>query len=305
MLETSLTAYNQGQLSGADAASAIEADLNSALSGGESVLINLQAVLSPVSALIDGNSSDTVQVTAPGLTNRITLPWLQAGDNSTAFLGDAAGGGYPPSLYPNLTYSGGDNSTALADGTELDAESALLFGPFLINSSLSLFSITVPVLSDTAASGVLGWLTVVQNGSLITSILNSPIGLGITGTMLLVAADTTDNRLPSSLASAQTVTSMRPNITLRFVFPPSEGKYVPHRHTDHENGRNSTFPGDDFPIVQTALLFPNNETYGAGYDLNTYDEEGYNVGVGYALPSSNLCDWILVFETTKAEAYTL
>lgn len=80
--------------------------------------------------------------------------------------------GYPPSLYPNFTYI----STADVDPTDnssnftavyafgdflMNQSSTLLLGPLQINSSFALVSLTLPIINNTSAVDILGYMTLV------------------------------------------------------------------------------------------------------------------------------------------------
>lgn len=85
-------------------------------------------------------------------------------------LGDS-GLGYPPSLYPNLTYEiTADVSNPLnatSQQTKVSAfpdfpfntTSALLLGPLAINATVSLLSITLPIINNTSDTDILGFMT--------------------------------------------------------------------------------------------------------------------------------------------------
>jgi osomolarity two-component system sensor histidine kinase SLN1 len=91
----------------------------------------------------------------------IILPY-KLPNGSSVMLGDD-GLGYPPSLYPNITYvtsSDNDSVTAYAfSDFALGLTSRLLLGPLKVNSSFSLASLTLPVVNNTAATDVLGFMT--------------------------------------------------------------------------------------------------------------------------------------------------
>lgn len=81
------------------------------------------------------------------------------------------GVGYPPSLYPNLTYTMATDVSnplnATSEQTEVNAfpdflfntTSALLLGPLEINSTFSLLSITLPIINNTSNTDILGFMT--------------------------------------------------------------------------------------------------------------------------------------------------
>lgn len=88
----------------------------------------------------------------------ITLPFTYS-NGTSVMLGDD-GPGYPPSLYPNITYTGELSSTAKAfpDYT-FGLASKLLLGPMAINSSFSLVSLTLPIVNNTIDTEILGFMT--------------------------------------------------------------------------------------------------------------------------------------------------
>ena len=80
-------------------------------------------------------------------------------------LGDP-GLGYPSMLYPNLTYpstAAGDSNTtatvyAFAD-YPLTVQSAMMLGPLQVNDTLALVSFTLPIINNTSATEILGFMT--------------------------------------------------------------------------------------------------------------------------------------------------
>lgn len=84
-------------------------------------------------------------------------------------LGDP-GLGYPPSLYPNLTYSydegvNPDDATSAQDTAHafsnfaFNTTSVLLLGPLYLNASFSLISLTLPIINNTSNTDILGYMT--------------------------------------------------------------------------------------------------------------------------------------------------
>jgi osomolarity two-component system sensor histidine kinase SLN1 len=84
-------------------------------------------------------------------------------------LGDPEAG-YPPMLYPNLTYTPtsdqdpGDPTTnrtiirAFHD-VELTSSSYLLLGPIQLNSTFAILSLTLPIINNTSDVDILGFMT--------------------------------------------------------------------------------------------------------------------------------------------------
>jgi osomolarity two-component system, sensor histidine kinase SLN1 len=83
-------------------------------------------------------------------------------------LGDE-GAGYPPILYPNLTYiqSGGSGNPGASNVTQvyaypdliLNKTSTLLLGPLQVNSTFPIVSLTLPIINTTNANDLLGFIT--------------------------------------------------------------------------------------------------------------------------------------------------
>lgn len=92
----------------------------------------------------------------------ITLPYTYSNGTSVQLGND--GLGYPPCLYPNLTYlrGSGDNDSMVvypfSDYT-LGLDSALLLGPLKVNNSFSLVSLTLPIVNNTSDTEILGFIT--------------------------------------------------------------------------------------------------------------------------------------------------
>jgi osomolarity two-component system, sensor histidine kinase SLN1 len=86
-------------------------------------------------------------------------------------LGDP-GLGFPPTLYPNLTYvpttepDPTDQSTNLTrvfafPDLELSNLSSLLLGPLQVNETFAMVSLTLPIINNTSNVNILGFLTYV------------------------------------------------------------------------------------------------------------------------------------------------
>lgn len=122
-------------------------DLQGALAGnGQSALL-LQAIIFPKNDTGIGNLHGLLHVTGEGIGGTIPLPYTNP-NGSTVFLGDP-GLGYPPSLYPNLTFtttvvnSTYNISNALFEGRPLTPDSTLVLGPFDLNETASLMRLVL------------------------------------------------------------------------------------------------------------------------------------------------------------------
>lgn len=108
-----------------------------------------------------GDRHGLLNVTAKDIAE-IALPYTHP-DGTAVMLGEE-GLGYPPALYPNLTYVAASDGSSTTDAYafsdyKLGLDTALLLGPLPINSSFSLISVTVPIINNTSATDILGYMT--------------------------------------------------------------------------------------------------------------------------------------------------
>jgi osomolarity two-component system sensor histidine kinase SLN1 len=135
-----------------------------------------------------------LNTTNPAIIGKVHLPYI-CPNGSKATLGmnsSDCGGmeyGYPPALYPNLTYiQPNTDGPAVEDLAQYKGvvigptgKSALMIGPWKVNSSFSLVSITLPILNNTDRTDVLGYMIAVMDARLISQVLDSTEGLENTG----------------------------------------------------------------------------------------------------------------------------
>lgn len=159
LVQSALRRYYEGNNTAENWVNSI-ADVQSAL-GSRGYLDLYQASL--YSSRSAGSSGDgrLLNVTSDTVP-QINLPYSY-GNGSAVELGDT-GLGYPPSLYPNLTYtkSHDGNTTAVVHAFPdytLGLNSALLLGPLALNNSFSLVSLTLPIINNTSETDILGYMT--------------------------------------------------------------------------------------------------------------------------------------------------
>jgi osomolarity two-component system sensor histidine kinase SLN1 len=157
LIQSALKRYYAGNNTDANWVTSI-ADAQSAL-GSRGYLSLYQAIIYSKNG--SGGSERLLNVTSETVPD-ITLPYTYP-NGSSVMLGND-GIGYPPSLYPNLTYQGasGDNGSANAYAFSnyiLGLDSALLLGPLKVNSSFSLVSLTLPIVNNTSNTDILGFVT--------------------------------------------------------------------------------------------------------------------------------------------------
>ena len=307
--QNALSRYDHGNLTAANWVSSI-ADIDSALGGAGSSQYLLQARIVPKNGTGALGPYGLLNVTASVGENGIPLPY-QYSNGTDVLLGDD-GAGYPPNLYPNLTFTSKvlndtfNQSFAFFEGLPLYANSTLLLGPWQINNTFSLISMTVPIVNNTSSLDTLGWLTVVASAQLIYNVENSLAGLGNTGVILLLGPATKSNKFPSGVlydSQSQVNKNALNQQKVQFVLPPLVNASRSTRHSKYVFGNpNTPFTVASYPAVQDAVTVQNNEINNAGSLLKSNNEEGDKVSVGYALSRSDTVDWVVVVEQAYGEA---
>ena len=290
-------------------------DVQPGLGNGGQTSLLLQAMVFPKNDSGSGGPYSLMNVTGAFADGAgIPLPF-QDRNGTTVMLGDV-GQGYPPQYYPKLTYStvvvnGTYNqSTAYASGNmPLTATTAALLGPFQLNASFALLSLTVPIINNTSATDILGYMSVTSNARTLYEVINSPEGLDSTGQVLLVGPSAPDNRFPvDDVGQLKVVhsdnTTNVDDFDVVFEFPPGGAEDGSIRHPSRVFGKpNSPFPMIQYPAVVAAFTKDNGGSNNAGSMISTVNEQGYSVSVGYALPQTDLCDWALLMEEDRSEAF--
>lgn len=312
--------YNQTDTGSGDPFGDARRDLQSALSfGGVSGL--LQARL--FSRNTTGNPKGLLNVTGTGIgnqTSNIVLPYLAA-DGSRVNLSDSTYG-YPPMLYPNITYQdlGYPNpyvpstsafvANAFPD-VRLSTNGGLLLGPLVINETYALISITIPVRSNDIPGFILGYMTLIASAESLVNIQMSREGLGSTGVVLMISSTNLWNRfdvdLPASNATYQPPLKAFQEQQVHFILPPIPAP----GHADRHSVRSFATGGfmNDFALKQypaaLQVLYAQNPTKvnNATSFLSSTNEQGYSVAVGVARPQTSLATWAVVVEQDHSEAY--
>ncbi|MCJ1479560.1 Histidine kinase [Lambiella insularis] len=308
LLQNALQRYDNGNDTGANWVNAIK-DLQSALTGGGASQFLLQARVFSKNGTGINSEFGLINVTGDGFGGAITLPFGYT-NGSTVSLGDD-GSGYPPNLYPNLTYTSTvvnstfNASNAFFQGRPLHPDSAFMLGPWQINESFALLSITVPIINNTSAIDTLGWLTVIADAQLLFDVETSSEGLGDTGVILIVGPANITNRFPSGIkydSAQQSSQSTIDQQEVHFVLPPLVNANRSLRHSNFAFGQSDMgFTLSDFPAVKSAVSINNNALNNAGSLVGSTNEEGDTVAVGFALPKSSLVDWIVLVEQENSE----
>ena len=265
-----------------------------------------------------GNAQGILNVTteAPG----ITLPYKYP-NGSYYVLGDA-GLGYPPPLYPNITYSTtmipdpedpAVNETLLSafPNFPLNGSVALLLGPMQINASYALVSLTLPIIDNQNTTNTLGYITIVAAATSLIDAITSREGLGNTGTFLLVGPDKPENHFdyrdrPATPTYSPSLSELT-TVPVRYVFPPDPAPGQTDRHTQYyanlsEHG-SSNFTMGSYRAILDGFGEQSAGINNASSIISTKNENGVEVAVGYARPQSSLVDWLVLVEQSHREAW--
>ncbi|TGJ84889.1 hypothetical protein E0Z10_g3861 [Xylaria hypoxylon] len=290
-------------------------DLQTALnSGGISNL--LQAKL--FSRNVTGDPNGLVNVTG-GTISSILLPY-KAPDGSDVYLGNTTFG-YPPTLYPNITYYDTTDLDPLEPNNTLviarpfpdiridSGVDGLVLGPLVINQSYALISLTLPVRWSSRQNILLGYMTVLAEATTIIDIVSSLEGLGHTGSVLLIGPSTGWNRfskynLPANATSPAAANFS--NVDVQFVLPPATRDNQTSRHTKHDlatGNYGESFKVTEYNAAYKAFTYRNPAVNNASSILSTTNEQGIAVAVGYARPPTTLVNWTLIVEQARSEAF--
>ncbi|TVY92293.1 Two-component system protein B [Lachnellula willkommii] len=293
---------------------AARVDISSALaSGGQS---SLQQVII-FSRNATGNSTGLLRVTAN--TSAIVLPYSSSNGSSVLLGDDDDEMGYPPALYPNITY----NSTSMPDPLDpsvnftratafldfpMNQSSVLLLGPTQVNASFALISVTLPLVDNSNPDIVLGFMTVVAAASSLIDTTTSREGLANSGAVLIVGPSRRENQFMYSQRPADGAYVPAPGVLndakVRFIFPPdnSQSRHIVYTSNLTQYG-SSNFSMGSYPAAVDGFGRRNAQVNHAGSLLTTKNENNVSVSVGFARPNTSLVDWLLIVEQSHAEAW--
>ncbi|KAI4281079.1 MAG: hypothetical protein L6R38_003964 [Xanthoria sp. 2 TBL-2021] len=310
IIQNSLRRYDYGNNTDANWVNAVS-DLQSALLGrGASILVQARVVSKNGTGL--AGPYGLINVTAQDMMGQIPLPY-PASDGSPTYLGDNDTG-YPPSLYPNLTFTSSvvndtfNESTAYFNGVPLYTNTSLFLGPMRINSSLSLVSVTAPIINNTSDADLLGWLTVVINGSSLIDLGGVTEGLGNTGEILIVGPTTQSGRLPIEVRSARNDGKAKRDLAetqgVTYILPPAANSSRSNRHSSRDwSQTNTTFEMREYPAILDGYSENKGALKSSGSILSTRNEDNQHISAGYALARAPMVDWLLIVEQDYGEVH--
>ncbi|KAJ5544450.1 CheY-like superfamily [Penicillium sp. DV-2018c] len=302
LIQSALARYNAGNTSDENWTNSI-ADVQSAL-GSRGYLSLYQAIIYSKNG--KGGIATLLNQTSDAVPD-ISLPYTHP-NGTPVHLGDE-GLGYPPSLYPNLTYrsTSGNASTIVYSFSDytLGLDSALLLGPLKVNSSFSLVSLTLPIVNNTSRTEVLGFMTIVASAENLQSVVNSRDGLGKTGQVLLIGPTRPTNTFlsdeqPATAASAANAAALN-RAQVHYVFEPAPLPTQASRHSGISTG--TPFALSKYPLALQAMMHPYASRDKSISHLSTTNEQDVSVAVGAVRPDNTLVQWILVVEEAHSEAF--
>lgn len=164
-------------------------------------------------------------------------------------------------------------------------------------------SITLPVINNTSNIETLGWLTVVLDAKLITSVINAVQGLDNTGLTLLFGPDNKTNNFPPGYLYNEPNAHPPENAQVQFLVPPTDRKNI-KRHGQYDTSLNPpSFDWAQYPAIRKGFTQSTGASDNAGSSIDTRDEVGGHIAAGFALVSSPMVTWLVVVEQTHSEVW--
>jgi osomolarity two-component system sensor histidine kinase SLN1 len=313
LVQRALMRYNYYGNNSAENWNSAQTDMQAAIGGDGSIgqTLLLQSMVFPKNATGVAGNSSLMRTTSAGTLGQIQLPYkypngtnIMLGANDT----DAGQWGFPPMLYPNMTtINDFYNSTAdpydlYFDGTQLKPGSAMLLGPWALNSSFAMVSLTMPIVNNSNPMDIVGFLTVLMDAVLISDVIQSREGLDETGECLILCAATQNNLFPPNALSKNS--KPKPNFPVKYVLPLNDSDHA--RHPDQLwGGPRGSFSVRKYPTMYRALdAVRNGHEELGGADLWAKNEKGQQVSVGWALPKIDLVDWVVIVELERSEVWS-
>ena len=151
LIQNALQRYNDDGNNTASNWVKASSDLMQALTGTTGQALLLQAKVLPNNNRQKENLNGLVNVTSDDVLGTIALPYNHP-NGSRVYLGDQSLG-YPALLYPNITYGPpkpDNSSNAIYEGSPLSVSSSFVLGPYQLNATYALLSLTVPINNNTS-----------------------------------------------------------------------------------------------------------------------------------------------------------
>lgn len=281
-------------------------DYDAVFAGDIRTRVAIQAQIYPFNStersLFNRTASSMMDVVLP-----FTTP---SGQNAT--LGDPEYG-FVPELYPKFDIQRLRYNDTISmykgnfKGRTIDNTSYLFSGPYRVNETLSLVSITTPIINNTSNIDTLGWLTTVLDASLIANVVNAMEGLDKSGLTMLFGPNNETNHFPANTLYNSPNPDPPKNAEVRFLIPPTSRNHVA-RHGQYDTALDPPpFDWTRFPAIRKGFTQAtdgsNTGGNNAGSIIRTNNEDGDKVAVGYAIVNSPMVDWMVIVEQTHGEVW--
>jgi osomolarity two-component system sensor histidine kinase SLN1 len=301
--QAALQRYNAGNLSAENWARTQE-DYDAIFAGDASTRVAIQA------QIYSANTTDFSVFNSTAYTvSDVVLPFVSGNSGQNATMGDPQYG-FIPQLYPKFQITSTrvnqsfNQYRGLYDGRTIDNESYMLSGPYRVNSTLSLVSITLPIINNTSNIETLGWLTVVLDASLITSVVDALEGLDDTGLTMLFGPNNAINNFPPGYLYDSPNEDAPTDAEVQFLILPTARSDV-KRHGQYNTALEPPpFGWSRFPAIRKGFTEATGAPNNAGSMIDTRDEDGSHVAVGYAIVKSPMVDWLVLVEQAHDEVWS-
>jgi osomolarity two-component system sensor histidine kinase SLN1 len=300
--QAALQRYNAGNLSDENWGRSWE-DYDAIFTGDATTRVAIQAQIYRANTTqfsVFNRTADSIQ--------GVVLPYLTP-DGRNATMGDPLNG-FVPALYPrfdviptrlNATF---DEWRGQYGGRTINKDSYLFSGPYRVNSTFSLVSITAPIINNTSNIETLGWLTLVLDASLISTVVDAMEGLDDTGVTMLFGPNNVTNNFPPGWLYNQPDEQAPKNADVKFLVPPTMRSNV-KRHGQYDTALNPPpFDWATFPAIRRGFTEATGATNNAGSMIDTRDEDGDHVAVGHAVVRSPMVNWLVVVEQGHDEVWS-
>jgi osomolarity two-component system sensor histidine kinase SLN1 len=244
--------------------------------------------------------------TASSVAN-VTLPY-EGPDGQPALMGDYLYG-YVPQLYPRFNVRAinrtSDQYDAEYQGRVINKTNSLLTGPYRVSDSLTLLSITMPIVNTNIPSPrTIGWLTIVLDAQLMNDVLEAREGLGESGFSLLFGPYNVTNNFPAGYLFDSPNINPPEHVDVQYKGPPIASEDA-QRHFQYDTDRKPPhFDWSRYPAVREGFIRATGNRNNAGSMVSTRNEQNHHVAVGYALVNNSMVDWMVVVERLHAEVWS-
>jgi osomolarity two-component system sensor histidine kinase SLN1 len=277
-------------------------DYDAIFAGDENTRIAVQARIYHK----EGSDRILFNRTASSVAN-VTLPY-EGSDGQPALMGDYLYG-YVPELYPRFNVRAinrtSDQYDAEYQGRVINKTEFLLSGPYRVSDSLTLLSITMPIVNtNTSSPRIIGWLTVVLDAQLLNDVLDAREGLGESGHSLLFGPYNVTNNFPAGFLFGSPNVSPPKHIEVQYQGSSRQSEDAQRNFQPDTYWGPLHFDWSQYPAVREGFTRVTGNRNNAGSMVSTTNEQKHHVAVGHALVNNSMVDWMVVVERSHAEVWS-